>query len=155
MTELRVPTVGLAAEILCADGRSFRGRIFVPATASRHPGPMRPEEWMNEPTPFFPFLPDEATAPVILNKTEVLVVDMPRSDEADALDEPTAPRRRVLVELGERRLKGSLVIDMPENRSRVLYVLNRPEAFLMLKDGERQQLVQKQRITRVLEVREE
>ena len=39
-------------------GRLARGRIFLPAAASHHNGPMRADEWMNEPTPFFPFLPD-------------------------------------------------------------------------------------------------
>ena len=76
MMELRVPTVALAAEVTCADGRTFTGRIFVPAAASHHSGPMRPEEWINEPLPYFPFLPDDAAVPVMLNKHTVLVVTL-------------------------------------------------------------------------------
>ena len=48
MTELRVPTVALNAEVLCADGQTFKGRVFLPAAASRHTGAMRPQEWMND-----------------------------------------------------------------------------------------------------------
>ena len=156
MSELRVPTVALAAEVLCADGRTFVGRIFVPATASRHPGPMRPEEWMNEPALFIPFLPDDAKAPVVMNKREVLVLSVAAaSDFGDVVEGAEPPVRRVAVEAEDRRLEGEIVIDMPINKTRVLDYLNRPESFLTLRDGDRHHLVQKERITRVIEIREE
>jgi len=153
MTELRVPTVAMAAEVTCADGRTFAGRIFVPAAASRHSGPTRPDEWINEPLPYFPFLPDDATVPVMLNKYTVLVVTV-QEDEAQG-EEPLGIQRRVAVECGARRLEGMLQIDMPENQRRVLDCLNRFELFLTLRDGPRRHLVQKQHITRVVEIREE
>ena len=156
MSELRVPTIALAAEVLCADGRTFSGRIFVPASASRHPGPMRPEEWMNEPVPFFPFLPDEAQAPVILNKREVLVITVPAAADAGDVEEGAdAPVRRLAIEAADRRFTGQVVIDMPNNQQRVLDYLNRTEAFLTLRDLDRHHLVLKERITRVSEIREE
>jgi hypothetical protein len=154
MSELRVPTVAMATEILCADGRSFSGRVFVPTLASRHSGPMRLEEWLNEPTPFFPFRPDDADVPVLMNKREVLVMTFP-SPPADEEDpEPEIPHRRVAVECEARRLEGVLLIDMPSHLRRVLDCLNRPQMFLTLHDGNRHHLVQKERITRVLEIPE-
>lgn len=154
MSELRVPTVAMAAEILCADGRSFRGRVFIPALASRHTGPMRLEEWLNEPSRFFPFLSDDGGAPVLMNKREVLVMTFaaPAPDEDDP--EPQVPRRRVAVECEARRLEGMLLIDMPPHLRRVLDCLNRPQMFLTLHEGERHHLIQKERITRVLELPE-
>jgi hypothetical protein len=148
--------MALAAEVVCADGRTFLGRIFVPATASRHPGPMRPEEWMNESAPFFPFLPDEGGEGVILNKREVLVLTVPATaDYGDVPEGADNPVRRVVIEAEDKRLEGTVVIDMPQNRSRPLDFLNRPEPFLTLRDGEKHHLVQKERITRVTEIREE
>ncbi len=156
MTELRVPTMALAAEVVCADGRGFVGRIFVPASASRHPGPMRPEEWMNEGSAFFPFLPDDSQAPVLLNKREVLVISVPAvADAGDIPDGAENPIRRVSIETRQRRFEGTVVIDMPENQSRVLDYLNRSEAFLTLREGDRHHLILKERITRVMEIREE
>jgi hypothetical protein len=155
MSELRVPTVALAAEVLCADGRAFAGRIFLPASASRHSGPMRPEEWMNETPSFFPFLPDDGDAPVILNKQEIVVLSV----EAMVDEEPPAEgvqvlERSVCVECQERRLEGVVRIEMPKNQSRVLDHLNRGEPFLTLREGQRHHLIRKQRITRVYETRE-
>jgi hypothetical protein len=152
-TALRVPTVALDAEVLCADGRTFLGRIFVPPSASHHEGATRPEEWMNEETRFFPFLPDKAVVPIILNKSEILILSVPAVADAGDVPEGLA-ERRVAVVVGGRRILGKIVLDMPENHCRVLDYLNRGERFLTLRDGDRHHLIQKARITRVEEARE-
>jgi hypothetical protein len=116
---------------------------------------MRAEEWMNDSTAFFPFLPDDSRTSVLLNKQELLVLSVSASaDSGDLLEEADSPIRRVVVECGGRRLEGSLVIEMPATQSRVLDYLNRPEPFLTLREGERHHLVRKSRITRVVELPE-
>lgn len=153
MTELRVPTIATPAHVTCADGRVFSGRVFVPAAAFRHTGPMRPEEWINEPARFFPFLPDREDVPVLLNKDEVVAIGI----AAPGADEDLAPAedgvRSVAIECGTVRFEGTLRIDMPEGQRRVLDTLNRPERFLTLRAGNRLHLVHKRHITRVLERR--
>ena len=153
MSELRVPTIALDAEIVCGDGTWFAGRIFLPAASSHHSGPMRPDEWMNDTTPFFPFLPANSPAPVILNKAEVVVLSVvvEGSLEEEGVE---SPHRRVQVECKERIVSGLIVIDMPEGHQRVLDYLNRSDPFLIVRDGDREHLVRKQRITRVIEPRE-
>lgn len=151
MSELRVPTVAMAAEVTCLDGRAFRGRIFVPAAASTHQGQMRAEEWMNGAGRFFPFLPDDAEQPVILNKNEVLMVSVEAAADGPP-PEPTEVQRRIIVECGARVLEGEVRIDMPAHHRRVLDYLNRPDAFLPLHEDGRVHLVQKHNITRVIEV---
>ncbi len=148
----QVPRLLRAAEVLCADGRVLRGRVFLPATAASHPGAMRAEEWMNDPQPFFPFLPDGEGSPVILNKEQIVVVTVAASADHDAtLDEVSSPVRRVSIECGALRLSGDVLLDLPANHSRVLDLLNRAGAFLNLREAERHHLVAKHRITRVLE----
>ena len=148
----RVPRLLRAAEVLCADGRVLRGRVFLPAAAESHPGAMRAEEWMNDPASFVPFLPDGEGRPVILNKHQITVVTVAASaDHDEAVDQTGAPVRRVRVECGALRLEGEVLVDMPANHSRVLDLLNRPGAFLNVREGERHHLVCKSRITRVSE----
>ena len=152
--DLRVPTIAIPAEVLTVDGRTATGRIFVPASAHNHDGPMRAEEWMNEAADFFPFLADDAEAPVLLNRHEVLVLTIPaHADAGDVVPEGLEPQ--VVVDCRGRRLSGTVVIDMPEEHRRVLDYLNRPGRFLTLRDGARHHLVQKDRITRVQETRKE
>ena len=148
----QVPRLLRAAEVLCADGRVLRGRVFLPAAAESHPGAMRAEEWMNDSAPFVPFLPDGEGRPVILNKQQITVVTVAASaDRDEAMDQAGAPLRRVRVECGALRLEGDVLVDMPANHSRILDLLNRPGAFLNVRDGERHHLVCKSRITRVSE----
>lgn len=154
--EYRIPTNALEVEILTADGRTFRGRVFLPDVAATHRGPMRAAEWMNEPTAFFPFLPDDGTGPFLLNRQEVLVFTVAAEADAD-LDDPEgagSKRRKVIVECGERRFEGDIVIDMPPHLRRPSDFLNRPDPFLIVEEGDRHHLIRKARITRIIESRE-
>ncbi len=149
VTEFRVPRLLRAAEVLCSNGRVLRGRVFLPATAESHAGAMRAEEWMNDPAAFFPFLPDGEGRPVILNKAQVAVVTV----SASADHEAPAPRlvKPVRVECGALWLEGEVVVDAPASQSRILDLLNRPGAFLNVREGGRHHLVRKAGITRVSE----
>lgn len=156
MSELRVPTVSVLAEILCADGRRFQGQIFLPASALRHSGATRAAEWLNEPSPFFPFLSAGSDGPVLFNKREILVITVDAEADAGDVTEGTgSPVRNVAIEAENERLDGRLLIQMPHNQARVLDYMNLPEMFLTLRAGHQHHLVQKERITRVIEIREE
>jgi hypothetical protein len=148
MDELRVPMVTVPAEVLCADGRRFSGTVFVPAAASHHDGPTRPEEWINDGREFFALLPEGASAPLILNKEQIVAVTVPAgpSLHADVL-------REVEIEAGGESFAGTLHVDMPENQQRVLDYLNRAPAFVPLYSGARLHLVHKRHIARLLEGR--
>ena len=147
-----VPRLLRAAEVVCADGRVLRGRVFLPAAAESHPGALRMAEWLEEPARFFPFLPDGEGRPVILNKQQILAVTVSAATDRDeTMDALGAKIRRVRVECGAWRVEGEVLVDMPVNHSRMLDVLNRPGAFLNVREGDRHHLVRKSRITRVSE----
>jgi hypothetical protein len=154
--ELRVPTANLEVEVVCADGRSFTGRIFLPVLSAHHSGAMRPLEWMNDNTPFFPFLPSGGASSIILNKHEVLILTAaaPLEEDEDEMN-PGIPLRSVVVECRDRVISGLVAIDMPDNQRRVLDFLNRNDTFLTVRDGARHHLVRKARITRVVEPKED
>jgi hypothetical protein len=150
--EFHVPRLLRAADVLCADGRVLRGRVFLPASAESHSGAMRAEEWMNDAAAFFPFLPDGEGRPIILNKAQVVVVTVAASADHDVtVEQGGPPVKRVRVECGALRLEGDVLVDMPATQSRILDLLNRPGAFLNVREGERHHLVRKSGITRVSE----
>ena len=156
MSELRIPTQSLSVVVTTAEGRSLSGQVFVPAASALHAGPMRPEEWINEPSSFFPFLAEgSAGGPILLNKSQVAVLSLAASSEEDDPLRETIIKRKVVVECATRRLEGMLSIDMPAHHSRVLDYVNRPEPFLVLHEGDREHLIFKRHVTRVIEVREE
>lgn len=153
MSELRVPTITTAAEVSCADGRVFSGRVYVPAAALRHSGPMRVEEWINDPAPFFPFLPDGEEAPVLLNKDEVVAIAVAAPVDAEDATVGESEVRRVTIECGALQFEGELHIDMPEGHRRVLDTLNQPSRFVTLWAGDRRVLVHKPHVIRIVEKR--
>ncbi len=148
----QVPRLLRSAEVLFMDGRRHRGRVFLPATAEAHAGPMRVDEWLEEPASFFPFLPDGEGRPVILNKDELVVLTVPAGSAfEDGEPAPALPRQRVEVECGAQRVMGEVVIDMPADHLRMLDLLNRAGSFLEVREGDRRHFVRKSRITRVRE----
>jgi hypothetical protein len=155
LTDLRLPTIALPAEIRYFDERLLSGRIYLPARAQRHDGPMRPDEWMNQRSVFFPFMPDGDQHPVILNKRYVVVLSL--TDGAGHLEMPeeVGVCRHVEVQCGSLRMEGLVYIDLPENQSRLLDWVNRPEPFLMLHEGKTNHMIQKSRITFLSEPLEE
>jgi len=147
----RVPRLLRAADVLFTDGRRYRGRVFLPATAEAHAGAMRVDEWLDEPGSFFPFLPDGEGRPVVLNKDQIVVLMVPSAGETEHPHAATLPRRTVLVECGGLQVAGEVLIDMPADHLRVLDLLNRPSRFIEIRDGDRRHFVSKARITRVTE----
>jgi hypothetical protein len=152
---LRVPTLPLAAEIRYFDERPMTGRIFLPSAAQHHEGPMRPDEWMNQTTLFFPFQPEGGGRPIILNKRYVVVLTVALDQAAFVSDEEAMVTHRVRVQCGTLELEGALYIAARETQRRVLDFANRTEAFLSLHDGERRHLIQKNRITTITEIVED
>ena len=164
----RVPTKRLAAEVVCTDGKRLSGSLFLPASTTWHTGPMRPEERLNDESDFFPFLPEDGTAPTILNKAEVLVlsfdnpeVELPAPD--DAVSEPPSveeteyavPERLVALDCGDLHLEGGMPMDVPAHQRRVLDFLNRPQRFVQLNAGNQVHLVNRERIIRARELGED
>lgn len=157
--DLRIPTATFVAEVVLADGEALRGRFFVPSHTSLHPGPMRPDERLNDDADFFPFLPSDASEPVILNKRQVAWVtfdtrSFPSADDDDSVG-TLLPEQRVSVDCRGQKLEGALVIDLPGYKSRVLDQLNHPERFLRIRDGSFLHYVSRDHISKVVETANE
>src|SRR5438045_2649763 len=81
----------------------------------------------------FAFLAGGASVAVLLNKNQVAILTVaPVADDPDAIPPQDLLVRRVAVDVADRRVQGTLSMDMPENLRRVLDYLNRPEPFLTL-----------------------
>ncbi|MFN8091413.1 MAG: hypothetical protein U0599_04175 [Vicinamibacteria bacterium] len=143
----RIPRLLRAADVLFADGRRYRGRVFLPAAAESHVGAMWVEEWLEESGAFFLFLPDGEGRPVILNKDQIVVLMVPVSDPYDTPG-LEVPVRHVLVECGSLQIAGQVSLDPPSDQ-RVLDPLNRPGLFVEVREAGRRHFVRKSRITRV------
>lgn len=148
-TELRIPVGTIAATVLDAEGWEFSGLLFVSEQAVAHTGPMRPEERMNDPSDFFPFQVEGQSTPVLLNKHRVSVITV-RAPEPDI--EQALPHRRVVMVCDGRDYAGVISLATPSTQCRVLDHLNGADRFLVLRSERWQHLLNKWRISRVVEV---
>ena len=156
MEEFRVPVARIPAEVVMTDGRALAGNLFVPMVASTHDGPMRPDELMNEHPAFFPFLEVDAEMSILLNKAQVLLVTIRAWREPTPAGVPPAfPERFARVELRDRVVEGTVVIDMPEHQGRMLDYLNFSGQFITVRAGELWHLIQRNHILRVVDVQKE
>jgi hypothetical protein len=154
--DLRVPTTTFTAEVVLVEGETLNGRFFVPSHTSLHPGPMRPDERLNDDADFFPFLPSASTEPVIVNKRQVAWVafdvrSFPSFRDEESYEPPAMPEHRVVVHCRGRALEGALVIDLPQYKSRVLDRLNQHERFLRIKEEHFLYYVNRDHISKVVE----
>lgn len=148
--DLRVPTVAITAAVTFDDGGTLNGRIFLPAMASRHSGQPRPDEWINQPTGFFPLLAEGDDRAVILNKSTVSAISIPLTPDL-ALDDTTGFTSEVELTWGGHVIEGKLLIDMPAERNRVLDYLNTSDRFLTLWTDTKYHLIRKDCIMRIVE----
>jgi len=153
MDDLRVPTTSLPVDILCVDGTTVMGDIFMPAQSSRQPGPMRPDEWGDTVHPFFPVRSRTAHSLTIVNRDAVVAVTVPAAANAAEYDAMVdLPVFRVAVDAVGTRFEGDVVVDMPPGHQRVADWLNAPGAFLTVRAGLAHHLIQKRHVLRVMEL---
>jgi hypothetical protein len=154
--EPQPPTIEVEAELLRTNGQTLEGHLHLPAASPSHDGPPRADEWLNETGLFFLFQPEGSERPSLLNKADVLVLSVPAAANGPGgLEAARLPEQAVVAECDEKTLRGTVAIDLPDGEHRLLEHVNRPGPFLTLRGGERHHLVQKQRITKLIEVQEE
>lgn len=148
--DLRVPTVPVTVEVLLDTAETLKGQVFLPAMASRHSGQPRPDEWVNQPTGFFPFLVEGGKSAVILNKATVAAILFPLRPEFD-LEGNTGFMSSVEVTWAGRVAEGRLLINMPAERTRVLDYLNSTDQFIPVWTDNVYYLIRRDCITRIIE----
>jgi len=152
MDDLRVPTRSLPAEILCADGATVQGDVFLPEHSARQPGPMPPDEWVDTMHTFFPIRGRATRALTIVNRDAVVSITVPAAANADDAEAQMAlPVFAVAVDAGGRRFEGDIVVDMPPGHQRVADWLNAPSPFITVRDGLAHHLIHKRHVLRVVE----
>jgi hypothetical protein len=153
MDELRIPVMGREVVIEWADGVQAGGLVFVPTAAPDHDGAMRLVEWLNDSDAFFPFQAHGGSGSVLVNKRNVRCVTAHHESDSIDYDEINdALKLAVRVEMQGGSVDGHIVMDMPDNKLRVLDVLNTDKQFVFLLDGGREVHVNKRFIIKAAEV---
>jgi hypothetical protein len=145
------------ATITLSSGQSTRGCFFTANQSTRHGGPERIGDLLNEDRGFFPFEIHEAEGvrTVLYNRAHVLLVGLSDNEETRDPGYDVATRRFVSILLSNgQRVVGSVRVYRPEGRDRLSDWTRQPETFRYLETGDMTLLVNADHIVDVSEVPE-
>jgi DNA-binding response OmpR family regulator len=148
--DLSVPMQLARATFWTEDEAKFEGSLFLHLTAESHDGPETVLDRLNTPDRFLVLSVADDSPVVLLNKSQIIRVDVP-SEPATA-ETPTPPtdveRVRLRLINGEQ-LDGTVRVEGPEGQHRLSGLLNSQAAFLPVQGPARLHLLQKRFISRI------
>jgi hypothetical protein len=151
----QVPKRSVQADITLAGHNPVTLQLFLSEHAPSHSGAERPSDLLNGPDAFLP-ASDAANRVVFLHRDSIVCVKVDLVNEfgGDGAEElapdlATQVAVEILLDTGHS-LTGELRYLMPEASRRLQDVLNQPLRFLILRDGEQAQIINKARIVRVV-----
>ncbi|MDH3997683.1 MAG: hypothetical protein OET90_02485 [Desulfuromonadales bacterium] len=136
----RVEKSELPVVIFQADGSVMKGVVFLSARAFNHMGQETLEDLLKEDGAFFPFR-SEASDFCVTNKASITHIRFEPQDVAPSY-EPLGERVDVEIRfVGGEQLLGSVLIEMPEGRSRLFDFINSTTGFFLLSSQESDYMV--------------
>ncbi len=155
----QIPKRSVLAEITLAGRTPLTLRLFLSEQAATRTGGERLSDLLNGPDGFLP-ASDSENRVVFLHRQAVLCLSVDADSEfggEHASAEDLAPEHainiqvEILMDNGEC-ITGNLRYLMPEGSRRLQDLLNQPQKFLILRDGERAHLINKGHTLRVTQV---
>lgn len=123
-----------------ADGSVMKGVIFLSACSYSHIGQQNLADLLREKGNFFPFR-SETGAFCVANKQSITHIRYQEAEE-DQLYGPIGNPVEVLINfVGGEQLRGKVVIEMPEGRTRLFDFINSATGFFSLRSEEAHHLV--------------
>ena len=135
MSEYQVEKQKVSVRIELVDGQTREGVIFLSPLSSYHSGPQTLLELMSEEEPFVPFVGNDGKF-LLINKVQISHLKY-QKEEDDKLVLGT-PLDVSVTFTNSRQLSGTVVMEVPEGKSRLLDFMNSNRDFfgLVCEDGD-------------------
>jgi hypothetical protein len=140
MSVYRVEKSELSVVVFQADGSIMKGVVFLSATAYSHMGKQTLLDLLKEPGDFFPFR-SEAGDFCVTNKQTITHIRFEPPEQEEQY-QSLGDREDVQIKfVGGEQLGGTVTIEMPEGRNRLLDFINAMKGFFLLQTQEAHYLV--------------
>jgi DNA-binding response OmpR family regulator len=149
--DLSVPMQLARATFWTEDAATFEGTLFLHLSAASHDGAETILDRLNTPDRFLVLSVADDSPVVLLNKAQIIRVDVPSEAAPPEAAAPAMAVEHVRVRLinGEQ-LDGTVRVEGPEGQHRLSGLLNAQSAFLPLQGPSRLHLLQKRFISRII-----
>lgn len=145
MSIYRVEKTELPVVVFQADGSIMKGVVFLSATAYSHMGQQTLLDLLKEDGDFFPFRSESGDFCVANKRTITHIRFAP--PEQDPEYQPLGDKENVDIKfVGGEQLTGTVLIEMPEGKSRLFDFLNAMRGFFLLTNQEAHYLVNVEQI---------
>jgi len=125
MTDFLLPRTVIPARLMLTQGQPRGGTIYLAARVPQHDGAETPLEMLNRAESFFPFLPAEDGAIMLVAKGQTIDLTVDRGPIADPDRLSAAKELQLeLVLVNGSILTGRAAVELPEHHSRPLDYLN-------------------------------
>jgi hypothetical protein len=135
MSEYQVEKQKVSVTISLVDGQTRDGVIFLSPFSSFHSGPQTLFDLMSEEEPFVPFVGSDGSF-LLINKVQISHLKYKKEED----DQPVlgTPLEVTVTFTNSRQLSGTVVLEVPEGKSRLLDFMNSNRDFfgLTCEDGD-------------------
>jgi hypothetical protein len=152
----QIPKFEAEVELMLIDSRYLKGRIFLPILTGNPLGHMPLADWLNEQSEFFPFLPDNSKEAEILSKKAlvqaIIGAELDQNEIYEMMEQTVWIEQVEVLCSPSATLRGSILLNLPPGRSRVLDFLNMPTRFFALKNDATTHVINKNFVVSVREL---
>jgi hypothetical protein len=130
MSEYQVEKQKVSVTIFLVDGQTRDGVIFLSPYSSFHSGPQTLFDLMSEEEPFVPFVGNDGSF-LLINKVQISHLKYQKEEDDD---QPVlgTPLEVTVSFTNSRQLSGTVVLEVPEGKSRLIDFMNSNQDFFGL-----------------------
>lgn len=129
MSEYQVEKQKVAVTVALVDGQVREGIMFLSPFSSFHSGPQTLIDLMSEEEPFAPFAGSDGSF-LLINKAQISHIRYEKvADDAPVLG---TPQEVTVTFTNSRQLSGTVVLETPEGKGRLIDFMNSNSAFFGL-----------------------
>ncbi len=140
MSIYRVDKSELPVVLFQADGSVMKGVVFLSASAYSHLGQQTLLDLLKERGAFFPFRSEDGAFSVT-NKGTITHVRYKPTSAPQGYCPLGIPEKVVVTFVGGEQLQGTIIIDLPEGRKRLIDFINSANGFFAMQSDEAEHLV--------------
>lgn len=127
MDDVRIDKNTCQIELLLADGNRIEGEVFLSLYGSRHLGPQKVIDLLQETSFFLPI--KTAAGTILVNRRQIMMVRVAAESEQDELMTLGHRRHLRIHTLDRQEIEADIYVDMPTGFGRVMDYLNQPMKY--------------------------
>lgn len=152
--QFKIPKISVSIICQMMTGEKISGEIFVDDLGSQDYTSQQLIDFFNDVPPYFPCRASGGSKPILIQKSwvaQIEIIDMMAKFQAQAEAPIVVRKNATLYRSGLESVQATIILDMPEDHSRVMDLLNLRQTFFPAIIADRYCLVNARQIYKIEE----